>query len=391
MKYLLLLLSLNAYSQTARYFDVWRSQSSNDYVTVRLNEARIGDGTNSVDKKISANNGDINLPFIGYDESANAWILSNDGTTTGTVATGAIAYSSSSILNLGLAASVGSNALTIAVKGADGNDPSSTNQVIVSFRNTTAANGLFSTVAITGALSMTVSSGSELGHPATEEAPIYIYLINNAGTAEVAVSTAYFDEGVVHSTTAEGGAGGADSNAVLYSTTARSNVAIRLVGMALSTQTVSGTWAAVPTQLSVHPFVRYGVRGQYSSNSGAAVSNGANYLFEDVGEDTVGLYNPSTGVATLNEDGDYIINVQIRSNANASVFLAIEYNGSEVAVSGDVQDSGTDTTTNPIQLVYYLVNATAGSTIEIVNNTGTSVTLASDGTMNRLSIVKISR
>lgn len=159
------------------------------------------------------------------------------------------------VSNLSLACSVASNALTIAVKGSDGNDPSGSNVVYVSFRNTTASTGDYTRVTLTSALSMTVSSGSTLGHKDATETFIYVFLINNAGTMELAVSSSYFDDGKLKSSTAEGGAGAADSISGFYSTTARTSKAIRCVGRLRSTQTTAGTWAAVPTEVSLIPFM----------------------------------------------------------------------------------------------------------------------------------------
>ena len=49
------------------------------------------------------------------------------------------------------------------------------------------------------------------------------------------------------SATVEGGAGGADSAFTIYSTTARTNVAYRVIGVIRSTQTTAGTWATTPS------------------------------------------------------------------------------------------------------------------------------------------------
>ena len=69
---------------------------------------------------------------------------------------------------------------------------------------------------------------------------IYVYAIDNAGTVELAVSSTLLDQGSLQTTTAEGGAGAADSRFVLYSTTARSNVPIRLIGRIKSSQATAG-------------------------------------------------------------------------------------------------------------------------------------------------------
>ena len=78
---------------------------------------------------------------------------------------------------------------------------------------------------------------------------MYIYLIDNAGTLELAVSQTLFPESGRITTTAEGGAGAADSATVAYSTTARTNVPFRLVGFLDNTQTTAGTWASAGTKL----------------------------------------------------------------------------------------------------------------------------------------------
>jgi hypothetical protein len=160
------------------------------------------------------------------------------------------------ILNAGLAASVGSSALTVSLKGADGNDPSATNPVYITFRNATLTTGTPVTRAVTGALSVVVSSGSTLGHASGSVTQyVYVYAIDNAGTVELAVSGQKIsDEGGVISTTAEGGAGAADSGTVLYSTTARSNVACRLIGRLTSTQATAGTWATAISEITGLPF-----------------------------------------------------------------------------------------------------------------------------------------
>jgi hypothetical protein len=46
------------------------------------NELDLGDGTTDNDKKLNADNGDANNPFLAYDESEDEWVFSNDGTST---------------------------------------------------------------------------------------------------------------------------------------------------------------------------------------------------------------------------------------------------------------------------------------------------------------------
>lgn len=153
--------------------------------------------------------------------------------------------------NYTLTATVGSSALTVALKTKAGTDPSSTDPVTLAFRSATAATGDYTMVTATAATSVVVSSGSTLGHSSAVATPIYVYAVNNGGTIELAVSTKRFDDGTVQSTTAEGGAGAADSATVMYSTTARTDKPIRLLARLTSNQVTAGTWAAVPTEIAL--------------------------------------------------------------------------------------------------------------------------------------------
>jgi len=78
-----------------------------------------------------------------------------------------------------------------------------------------------------------------------------VLAINNAGTIELAAVNlaggTRLDEANLITTTAEGGAGAADSATVIYSTTARTNVAYRVLGIVRSTQATAGTWATAPS------------------------------------------------------------------------------------------------------------------------------------------------
>jgi len=155
------------------------------------------------------------------------------------------------IHNLSLSTSVSGNALTISIKDKAGSDPSSTSPVKIGMRSSTLTDGKFNIRSITSALSTTISSGSTAGQTSNKPWIIWIYLIDNAGTLELAWSGSLYNENQLISTTAEGGAGAADSISTMYSTTARSSVPFRLIGKLLNTQTTAGTWASAGTQLQV--------------------------------------------------------------------------------------------------------------------------------------------
>jgi hypothetical protein len=119
------------------------------------------------------------------------------------------------------------------------------------FRSSTLTSGTVVTRTIASAISVVVSSGSTLGTVSAVQSRIVVLALDNAGTVELAVvniagGTDLTETGLI-STTAEGGAGAADSASVVYSTTARTNVAYRVVGYVESTQTTAGTWAVTPS------------------------------------------------------------------------------------------------------------------------------------------------
>jgi hypothetical protein len=77
--------------------------------------------------------------------------------------------------------------------------------------------------------------------------------MNNAGTIELAAVNIsggnQLDETNLITTTAEGGLGAADSATVIYSTTARTSVAYRVIGFIDSTQATAGSWATAPSTI----------------------------------------------------------------------------------------------------------------------------------------------
>lgn len=152
--------------------------------------------------------------------------------------------------NLGLALSVGSSALTIALKQADGstNPSTGTAAVKMGFRSTTITAGSYTYVSATAATSVVVPSGATLGLSSGSNVYIYVYAINAAGTVELAVSTLYRDEQSVGTTTAIDTASDASG---FYSTTARSGVAIRLIGRLKYATAPNGTYSAIPDESSI--------------------------------------------------------------------------------------------------------------------------------------------
>ena len=170
--------------------------------------------------------------------SSAAYSASASATSAANSAADAVSYSSKI---QSISASVSGNALTI-----------SAGSLSLDFRSTTLGSGTVTTVKGTPA-NLVISSGSTLGTSSGVTSRIAVLAINNAGTIELAAVNLSggnkLDETNLISTTAEGGAGAADSASVIYSTTARTSVPYRVVGFVESTQATAGTWVTSPSQI----------------------------------------------------------------------------------------------------------------------------------------------
>lgn len=177
--------------------------------------------------------------------TVNATTITASGVTT----TGTLTFSGGGSLTKvpesaiqPITASVAANALTVTL-----------NPTTLDFRSVSLTSGTVVSRLISSATSVVVSSGSTLGTVSGTQSRIIVLALDNAGTVELAVvniagGNDLTETGLI-STTAEGGAGAADSASTVYSTTARTGVAYRVVGYIESTQATAGTWATAPSTI----------------------------------------------------------------------------------------------------------------------------------------------
>lgn len=186
--------------------------------------------------------------------SAGQVLQSAGGTAAPTWASSATNNASTLLQNLGLAVSVASNAMTIALKQSDGSTApaAAPNDVKIGMRSSTATTGGFNLRSVAAALSIVIPSGATLGQTSAVNQYVWVYALDNAGTVELAVSgvSVFADNSIQSSTTISSGA---TSGSTLYSTTGRSNVPIRLIGRLLVNETTAGTWAANTTDIVLAP------------------------------------------------------------------------------------------------------------------------------------------
>jgi len=138
-----------------------------------------------------------------------------------------------------ISASIAASALTITL-----------NPTTLDFRSTTGSSGTVTSVTLATAATLIVPSGATLGTVSGVQSQLIVIAINNAGTIELAVVNisggANINDGVISTTAISASS---PSNSSFYSTTARTNVAYRVVGSIQSTQATAGTWATAPSSV----------------------------------------------------------------------------------------------------------------------------------------------
>lgn len=189
--------------------------------------------------------------------------VASGGTGSTTAAAALVALGAAAALqlpvpsNFALVASVAGNALTVALKGVDGNDPSASNPVYVPFRNVTAATGTPSYLTITAPLSLTISSGSTMGFASGVAGRLWWVMFSDGGTPRIGLVNCRSGVNImplrpgIASSTAEGGAGGADSAQVIYTGTAVTSKAMTVLGYLEATEATAGTWATAPSLIKM--------------------------------------------------------------------------------------------------------------------------------------------
>ena len=223
-----------------------------------------------------------------------------------------------------IAASVGSNALTITL-----------NPTTLDFRDATLGSGTVNTRKVPSAISVVVPSGATLGTVNAVQNRLAVLAIDNAGTVELAVVNlaggVNLDETGVISTTAEGGAGGADSKTVIYSTTARTNVPYRVVGFVESTQATAGTWATAPSKIQGYggqAFAAMSSLGYGQTWQSVTRTAGTTYYNTTGKPIAFSAYPTSTGGLDIIVDGLTVIGSNTLSGSIVPVFTIIPINAS---------------------------------------------------------------
>lgn len=237
--------------------------------------------------------------------------------------------------NLSLSVTVAASALTIALKDRDGSDPTAASPVSAGMRNVTAATGDFTAQNVVTANSLVISSGSTHGTVSNVPFRLWIVLFNDGGTlrlgsinclSTVAGAGAGRDVTAIYplsawgiaSSTAEGGAGAADSAQVFYTGTAVTSKAFVVLGYAEwpSGLATAGTWSAGPSRVQLFgPGVPLpGQVVQVARNDTGAAATGTTTI-------------PNDDTTPQNTEGDQYLSQAITPVSAANV-LAVDSQGS---------------------------------------------------------------
>ena len=150
------------------------------------------------------------------------------------------------------------NAETYAVKTLAGNDPSAGDPVYFAFDD---GSGSIVVRAVTAALSLTISSGSTMGFTNGVAGRLWLEAFDDSGTVRIGAINCRSGTNIfplrraspAASSTAEGGAGAADSAHVFYTATAVTSKPYIVIGYATyeSGLATAGTWVTAPSRVQL--------------------------------------------------------------------------------------------------------------------------------------------
>ena len=221
------------------------------------------------------------------------------------------------------------------------------NPTVLDFRSTTLTSGTVSTVQVPAAISLTVPSTATLGAVNSQAFNLVVLAINNAGTVELAIVNQaggnQLDETNIISTTVLNTA--SDVANVIYSTTARTNVAYKVVGLVAFNGGTAGNWAST-TIAQIQ-----GVGGQAFSAM-ASIGYGQNYYTLNAGT------TPSRAIGTTGSQTYYYnttgkpISVAINiTGSDNVVYIYIKDPAANVTIINSGQTSGTGNDINSVTAI----------------------------------------
>lgn len=263
-------------------------------------------------------------------------------------------------VNASLANSVGSSELTVALKGADGNDPSASNPVLLPFRSATAGTGTITVRTVTAATSITINSTATLATSNSVAFSLWVVAFDDGGTIRLGVINCLStldiyplqQQGIASSTAEDNGA---DNAHVFYTGSAVTSKPYIVLGRLIwnSGLATAGTWNAVAdVVVNMAPGVRLpGQVVQAVISRDAAVATGTTTL-------------PFDDTIPQNTEGDQYMSKAITPTVAANV-LVIRHQGayaSSTTIAGMTVALFQDSTAGALMAMTPARNASAAAT-----------------------------
>jgi hypothetical protein len=242
--------------------------------------------------------------------------------------------------NVGLKFSVAANALTANVVQFDGaTNANTSNPIVIGMRSATLSSGGSNLRTLTGASSLVIPSGATIGHTSAVAGNLHWYLVDNAGTLELAVAGSDLGSSGIVTTVAI--TSGSTSATVMYSTTLRTSVPFRKISVSIDTQTTAGTWTSVPSSVTVNPGAMISDTS-YLANSGLASNSSGIYVLANSGiaANSTGTYVNANNGLIANSSGLFV-NANTGITANSSGLFAA--GGGSATYTANVGDASTTT------------------------------------------------
>jgi hypothetical protein len=198
--------------------------------------------------------------------------------------------------NISVTTSVGSNAMTITVKAADGSSLSATNFATINFHSSTASNGTVVRRTITSDLTFTITADATLGIASGVETPFYLYAVDTGSGIVLGVCRLQLNDNEIYSSTAI--AASSDFNNILYTTSAQSSKPIRLIAKIISTQSTAGAWASNASKIYIanRGIEQEKIVAVYSTAAGQSI-NTSTWSIVNMGTKNIDTHNAvTTGV-----------------------------------------------------------------------------------------------
>lgn len=290
----------------------------------------------------------------GFYHPCKPWRYVGDVPATGTsavdkmtsVGEGSRLYGSGMIINMTVVPTVGSNALTLQLLAANGSELSEHNKGYVVFSAPTGDTFQnFYVREVTYSQTIVVPSSATLGHTSGNNEFVYVYLIDNGMTAELAVSGARIAQDYGTQTTVAI-TSGSTSRSVMYSKAILTGAGFTPFLKIMSNQSSAGTWASVPTSRTVGSVRRLDGKTVFVYGNGGTNHGSSSTKIRRLGITTTTYTDGVDNLFTLTDSATLGSSITILKDGIYAMTYNDAFSGGVGSFGLDINTSGADLTTS---------------------------------------------